>query len=104
VHSTEKSLEEHSDKVSSATVEVIEMAIVQLKDAMEGEDAGKIKAKTQDLTEAAMKLGEAIYRAQAEDSEEPDDTPEAADEAMRENDDDVVDADFEEVDDNKKAS
>ncbi|MEL6679199.1 MAG: molecular chaperone DnaK, partial [Pseudomonadota bacterium] len=104
VHSTEKSLEEHSDKVSSATVEVIEMAIAQLKDAMEGEDAGKIKAKTQDLTEAAMKLGEAIYQAQSEPTEEPDDTPEAADEAMRDDNDDVVDADFEEVDDNKKAS
>ncbi|MGB0496698.1 MAG: molecular chaperone DnaK [Rubricella sp.] len=102
VHSTEKSLEEHKDKVSSATVEVIEMAAANLKEAAEGDDLEKIKARIKDLEEAAMKLGEAIYKAQAE-AEEGE--PQAADEAMNNGDDDVVDADFEEVqDDDKKAS
>ncbi|MBB5514454.1 molecular chaperone DnaK [Rubricella aquisinus] len=104
VHSTEKSLEEHKDLVSSSTVEVIEMSIKNLKEALEGDDTDAIKTRTKDLTEAAMKLGEAIYKAQAE-SEGAEDEPQAADEAMKDgNDDDVVDADFEEVDDDKKAS
>jgi molecular chaperone DnaK len=104
VHSTEKSLEEHKDLVSSSTVEVIEMSIKNLKEALEGDDAEAIKTRTKDLTEAAMKLGEAIYKAQAE-AEGGEDEPQAADEAMKDgNDDDVVDADFEEVDDDKKAS
>ncbi|MEL6583520.1 MAG: molecular chaperone DnaK [Pseudomonadota bacterium] len=102
VHSTEKSLEEHKDKVSSSTVEVIEMAMVQLKDALETDEIEKIKAKTQDLTEAAMKLGEAIYKAQAEAEGETEEEVKGADEEMQ---DDVVDADFEDIDDNdKKAS
>jgi molecular chaperone DnaK len=104
VHSTEKSLEEHKDLVSSSTVEVIEMSIKNLKEALEGDDADAIKTRTKDLTEAAMKLGEAIYKAQAE-AEGGEDEPQAADEAMKDgHDDDVVDADFEEVDDDKKAS
>ncbi|QPH55978.1 molecular chaperone DnaK [Pontivivens ytuae] len=104
LHSTEKSLEEHKDKVSSTTVEAIELASAQLKEATEGDDAGKIKASMQNLTEAAMKLGEAIYQAQqAEEAGETEDEPQAADEAMR-GDDDVVDADYTDVDDDKKAS
>ncbi len=104
LHSTEKSLEEHKDKVSSTTVEAIELASAQLKEATEGDDAGKIKASMQNLTEAAMKLGEAIYQAQqAEEAGETEEEPQAADEAMR-GDDDVVDADYTDVDDDKKAS
>ncbi len=87
MHATEKSLEEHSDKVDPSTVEVIEMAMANLKDALETEDAGKIKAQIQDLSEASMKLGEAIYKAA---SEEGDDEPSAVD-------DDIVDADFEDL-------
>lgn len=102
VHSTEKSLEEHKDKVSSTTVEAIELAIAQLKDALEGDNAGKIKSSMQNLTESAMKLGEAIYKAQEEEGED-DSEPRAADDAMGE--DDVVDADYTDVDDDdKKAS
>ncbi len=97
IHSTKKSLEEHSDKVDPTTVEAIELSIKALEEAMESDDAGKIKSLSQDLTEAAMKLGEAIYKAQAEeggDSEE-DDGPKPVDE-------DIVDADFEDVDDDRK--
>ncbi|WP_185804050.1 molecular chaperone DnaK [Pontivivens nitratireducens] len=100
--STEKSLEEHKDKVSSTTVEAIELAIAQLKDALEGDNTGKIKSSMQNLTESAMKLGEAIYKAQEEEGED-DSEPRAADDAMGE--DDVVDADYTDVDDDdKKAS
>ena len=100
IHSTEKSLEEHSDKVDPTTVEVIEMSAKNLKETLEDEnaDAESIKTRTQDLTEAAMKLGEAIYKAEAESAEAgADTTGEAA------GDDDVVDADFEDLDEEDKS-
>ena len=106
VHSTEKSLADHGDKVDEETKSTIETAIAELKEAIEGDDAEAIKAKTQTLTETAMKLGEAIYKAQMEEAEASDGGAEAA-EADAKKDDDVVDADFEEVkddDQNKKAS
>ncbi|WP_135502657.1 molecular chaperone DnaK [Roseovarius aestuariivivens] len=101
IHSTEKSLEEHSDKVDPTTVEAIELAIAALKDDLEKDEvtADKIKAGIQNVTEAAMKLGEAIYKASQEDG---DDEPAAADEPRGE-DEDIVDADFEDLDDNKRA-
>ncbi|MEM7724384.1 MAG: Hsp70 family protein, partial [Pseudomonadota bacterium] len=100
IHSTEKSLEEHSDKVDPTTVEAIELAIKNLKEQLETEDANKIKGGIQNVTEAAMKLGEAIYKAQAEEAG-GDDAPEAEDEA-RPVDEDIVDADFEDLDDDRK--
>ncbi|MGC1502598.1 MAG: molecular chaperone DnaK [Sulfitobacter sp.] len=102
IHSTEKSVEEHSDKVDPTTVEAIELAIAALKDELETEDAGKIKAGIQNVTEAAMKLGEAIYKA-ANDANE-DDMAAAADEQGGPVDDDIVDAEFEDLDDDKRAS
>ena len=104
VHSTEKSLAEHSDKVDDETKSAIEGAIAELKEALEGDDAEAIKAKTQALTETAMKLGEAIYKAQMEEAEAA--SAEGGDDASgAKQDDDVVDADFEEVkDDDKKSS
>ena len=102
IHSTEKSLEEHSDKVDPTTVEAIELAIAALKDELETEDAGKIKAGIQNVTEAAMKLGEAIYKAAQEEGD--DDVAAAADEAGGPADDDIVDAEFEDLDDDKRAS
>ena len=66
IHGTEKSVAEHGDKVDPTTIEAIELSIKTLKEAMEGDDAERIRARAQDLTEAAMKLGEAIYKAQAE--------------------------------------
>jgi molecular chaperone DnaK len=96
VHSTGKSLSEYGDKVSAADKSAIEAAIADLKPAMDGDDAEAIKAKTNTLAQAAMKLGEALYKAQAAGG--------AADGGAS-SDDDVVDADFEEVkdDDDKKA-
>jgi len=97
IHSTEKSVEEHSDKVDPTTVEAIELAIAALKDDLENEDAGKIKSGIQNVTEAAMKLGEAIYKAAQEEAGEAEpDVPEAG------VDEDIVDADFEDLDDDKR--
>ncbi|WP_415922381.1 molecular chaperone DnaK [Tateyamaria sp. SN6-1] len=101
IHSTEKSMEEHSDKVDPTTIEAIELAIAALKDDLEDEGAGaeKIKSGIQNVTEAAMKLGEAIYKAAQEDGEEE---PAGADEP-RDDGDDIVDAEFEDLDDDKRA-
>ncbi len=96
VHSTKKSLDEHGEKVDPSTVEVIELAIGALEETLETEDAGKIKGGIQNLTEAAMKLGEAIYKAQQEESGE--EAPEG-DGEPRDIDDDIVDADFEDLND-----
>ena len=98
IHSTEKSMEEHSDKVDPTTIEAIELAISALKEELETEDAGKIKSGIQNVTEAAMKLGEAIYKASQEDGENADKEPGSAD-----FDDNIVDADFEDLDNEKRS-
>jgi molecular chaperone DnaK len=98
LHSTKKSLEEHGDKVDSSTVEVIELAMKALEETLKSEDAGKIKGGIQNLTDAAMRLGEAIYKAQAASEGADAD----ADEGPRDVDDDIVDADFEDLGDNKR--
>ncbi len=95
VHSTEKSMEEHADKVDPTTIEAIELAIAALKDDLEGEDAGKIKSGIQNVTESAMKLGEAIYKSAQEEAGEAEPEAAAADE-------DIVDADFEDLDDDQR--
>ena len=97
IHSTEKSVEEHGDKVDPTTVEVIELAIANLKEQIETEDAGKIKSGIQNVTEAAMKLGEAIYKTQQAEAGDggEDDEPRSVD-------DDIVDADFEDLDEDKR--
>ncbi|MDG1803320.1 MAG: molecular chaperone DnaK, partial [Paracoccaceae bacterium] len=97
IHSTEKSVEEHSDKVDPTTVEAIELAIAALKDELETEDAGKIKAGIQNVTESAMKLGEAIYKSSQEEA--AGEAPDAGTDGV---DDDIVDADFEDLDDDKR--
>ncbi|MDJ1016016.1 MAG: molecular chaperone DnaK [Paracoccaceae bacterium] len=101
IHSTEKSIEDHGDKVDPSTVEAIELALANLKEQVETEDAGKIRGGIQNVTEAAMRLGEAIYKAEQEkaagEAPEEDDEPRGVD-------DDIVDADFEDLDDDKRAS
>jgi molecular chaperone DnaK len=97
IHSTEKSMEEHADKVDPTTIEAIELAIVALKDELETDNTDKIKSGIQNVTEAAMKLGEAIYKSSMD---EASGEPAAADEG---HDDDIVDAEFEDLDDNKRA-
>ena len=95
IHSTEKSMEEHADKVDPTTIEAIELAIAALKDDLEAESADKIKSGIQNVTEAAMKLGEAIYKSQQEaDGEAEPDAPGA--------DEEILDADFEDLGDDKK--
>ncbi|MCA3711389.1 MAG: molecular chaperone DnaK [Phenylobacterium sp.] len=94
IHSTEKALGEHGDKVGEAEKSAITSAIEDLKSVLDGGDADAITAKTQALAQASMKLGEAMYAAQQ--SGEGDAAPGGAD--------DVVDAEFEEVtEDGKKA-
>ncbi|PIB94367.1 molecular chaperone DnaK [Caulobacter sp. FWC2] len=95
LHSTEKALAEHGDKVGAPEKTAIETGITELKTALEGEDVEAIQAKTQALIQASMKLGEAMYASQQ--GAEGADGAEAAD-------DGVVDAEFEEVDDNKPAN
>jgi molecular chaperone DnaK len=96
LHSTKKSLAEHSDKVDPSTVEVIELAASALEDALKTENAGKIKGGIQNLTEAAMKLGEAIYKASADQAEGKDE------DEQRGVDEDIIDADFEDLGNNKR--
>ncbi|WP_163264951.1 molecular chaperone DnaK [Chelativorans alearense] len=99
IHSSEKSLKEYGDKVSEEERKAIENAIAELKTATEGDDVEAIKAKTTALAEASMKLGQAMYEAsQAEGSEE------ASAEGEAKSSDDVVDADFEEIDEDDKKS
>ncbi|MHC5306172.1 molecular chaperone DnaK [Bartonella sp. LJL80] len=98
VHSTEKSLADYGDKVSAEDKSAIETALADLKTALEGDDAEDITAKTQKLAEASMKLGQAMYEASQAEAE----ADAAADAAKDARNDDVVDADFEEIDDNKK--
>jgi molecular chaperone DnaK len=97
VHSTRKSLEEHGDKVDPSTVEAIELAVAALEETMQGEDAGKIKSGIQNVTEAAMKLGEAIYKASAAQDDDSGDG-----EAKDKSDEEILDADFEDLGENDK--
>jgi molecular chaperone DnaK len=99
VHDAEKSLNEYGDKVSAADKSAIEAASAALKTALEGEDLEAIKAKTNDLMQAQMKLGESMYKAQQAAG------PEASAAEGGGAKDDVIDADFKEVgDDDKKKS
>ena len=90
VHSTEKALAEHGSKVEESERRAIEDAVSDLKEALKGDDAEAIKAKTNTVAQASMKLGEAMYKQQAEADAKRD--------AAK---DDVVDAEFTEVDDDK---
>ncbi|WP_296716581.1 molecular chaperone DnaK [Erythrobacter sp.] len=98
VHATEKQLAEHGDKIDAGTKSTVEEAIAATKTAIEGGDADDINAKAQALTEAAMKMGQQIYEQQQ--AAEPDAAAEA--EAEPAADEDVVDAEFSEVDEDKK--
>ena len=95
VHAAEKSVAEFGDKVSAADKSAIEAAIAALKSAVEGDDADAIKARTNELSQASMKLGEAMYKAQQADASGTG----ASEEAPK---DDVIDAEFKDVGDDKK--
>ncbi len=99
IHSAEKSLAEHGDKVPESDKSAISAAVVTLKTALEGEDVEHIKAKTNELVQASMKLGEAMYKAQQASAEG------AAGEAGHAPKDDVIDAEFKDVGgDNRKST
>ncbi|MFC0200031.1 molecular chaperone DnaK [Paracoccus rhizosphaerae] len=98
IHSTKKSLDEHGDKVDSSTVEAIELAVGALEESLKADDAGKIRSGIQNVMDASMRLGEAIYKAQQggdEGGQDGGDQP-------RDVDDDIVDADFEDLGEDKK--
>ena len=96
IHSTEKSLSEYGDRVEPADLEAIEKAVAELREALGEDNTDVIKAKSQALATAAMKLGEAMYKDQA-DAEGPGGEPSEGGP-----DDGVIDAEFEEIDGNKK--
>ncbi|MDR1026586.1 MAG: molecular chaperone DnaK [Lactobacillus sp.] len=99
IHSTEKTLKEHGDKISSTDKDTIENEIKNLKMASEADDVEAIKSKTEALMNASMKLGEAMYKAQAEQAAPAE--GEAQAEGPSAGDETVVDADFEEVKEDK---
>ena len=101
VHQTEKSLEEHGDKVEAEDKATIESDLAALKEALEGEDGDAVQEKLEALVTSSMKLGEAIYKADQAAAEEAMSEGEAGDagQAGDEADETIVDADFEEVDD-----
>ena len=95
IHATERQIEEHADKIDAALKAEIEAAIAEAKAAVEGGDVDAMTAKTKDLTEKAMKLGQAIYEKEQAAAASPGAEPQAA------HGEDVVDAEFSEVDENK---
>jgi molecular chaperone DnaK len=95
VHSTEKALKESGDKLAPADKTAIETAIANLKTAAKSDDAGEIRAKLQALAQASLKLGEAVYGGGQAGGDAG---------GQKKAGDDVVDADFEEVKDDKKKS
>ena len=100
VHATEKQLEEHGDKIDADTKSAVEAALAEAKTALEGDDVDAINAKAQALTEAAMKMGQQIYekeQAAAASGDAGDAAPE-----KKLDDEDVVDAEFSEVDEDNK--
>jgi molecular chaperone DnaK len=96
VHDAEKALKEYGDKVAQSDKSAIEAAIASLRTALQGEDVEAIKARSNDLMQAQMKLGEAMYKAQQAAGDAGAGDPQAKD--------DVIDAEFREVDDDKKKS
>ena len=96
IHSTEKAMAEHGDKVTAEEKTAIETAVTDLKAVLDGGDSDEIGVKTKALIDASMKLGEAMYKAQQGDA--------GGDASEQPSDDGVVDAEFEEVDDDKKSA
>ena len=103
IHSTEKNLKEHGSKISDAEKKAIEDGSNELKESLKTEDIEDIKKKTEKLVQASMKLGEAIYKSQQGTKTESNQDDGKDDKGKK--DDNVVDADFEEVkDENKEKS
>jgi molecular chaperone DnaK len=105
IHDTEKNLKEHGDKVPAADKEAVEQAISDLREVIDGDDGEAIKAKTEALGQASMKLGEAIYKASQAEADASGDGGGGGgggeETSAGEPDEKVVDAEFEEVDPDK---
>jgi molecular chaperone DnaK len=101
IFSTEKSLKEHGDKVSEEEKKAIETSISDLRNALKGTDVEEVKKKTQSLIQVSMKLGEAVYKSQQKDQTTK---PDKGDDKKDSNKEDVVDADYEDVKDDKEKS
>jgi molecular chaperone DnaK len=101
VHDTEKSLAEHGGKLESRDKIAIENALAELKSAISGDDAGQIEAKSRALSQASSKLGEAVYK--SAQGQPGGGSTESGTSGRRSGDDDVVDAEFEDVDERKRA-
>ena len=102
VHSTEKNLKEHGSKISDIDKKSIESAISDLRNALKGTDIEEVKKKTQALVQSSMKLGEAVYKSQQKDSDKKNTQQEAGSDNKKQGKENVVDADFEEVKEDKK--
>ena len=103
IHSTEKNLKEHGSKITDAEKKAIEDSSSALKEALKSDNVDDIKKKTETLVQASMKLGEAIYKSQQ--NTKPDSNKDDGNDNKEKKDDNVVDADFEEVkDENKEKS
>ena len=100
IFSTDKSLKEHGEKISSEEKKAIETGIADLKKSLEGTDVEDIKKKIQNLIQVSMKLGEAVYKSQ----QKPETKAEGQKETKQEDKESVVDADFEDVKDDKEKS
>ena len=101
IHAAENSLGEYGDQIPAEDKTAIETAVTELRDVIEGDDLEAINTKTEALSQASMKLGEAMYKAQQEEAEAAQATGGADDagaKSKKDDDDTVVDADFEEVD------
>ena len=105
VFQVEKNIKEHGDKISPEDKSKIEADLKDLKEALEKNEIETIKQKTQDLTQSSMKMGEAMYKDQQSSEAPGTEQPKQEDNTSEtKSDDDVIDADYEEVDDDKKAS
>ena len=100
IFSTEKSLKEHGDKITEEEKKAIETGVSDLKNALKGTDTEEVKKKTQDLVQVSMKLGEAVYKSQQKDTSEKKDDQKT----KKDDKENVVDADFEDVKDDKEKS
>ena len=104
IHSTDKNLKEHGSKISDADKKAIEDSSTALKESLKGDNTEEIKKKTEALAQASMKLGEAIYKSQ-QNAKPDSNKDDGKDDDKGKKDDNVVDADFEEVkDENKEKS
>ena len=104
VHQVEKNLAEHKDKIGAQEKGEAESAIAAVKSAMEGTDVEALKSATDRLSQAAMKIGEAMYKAEQASAQQPPPGGDGGPSAGGPKDDNVVDAEFEEVDEKKKKS